>query len=45
MDSSEPPDDSKSGSLSTSIGKLQSKAKAIGELDTKIASGITLVQL
>ena len=37
MDSSEAPNESQLDSLSTSIEKLQHKAKAIGELDTKIA--------
>ena len=40
MDSSEAIDDSKLDSLSTSVKKLQRKAKAIGELDTKIAGEI-----
>jgi len=35
MDSSESPEDSALDSLSTSIEKLQQKAKAIGELDSK----------
>ena len=37
MDSNEAIDDSKLDSLSTSVEKLQWKARAIGELDTKIA--------
>ena len=37
MDSSETPNESQLESLSTSIEKLQWKAKTIGELDTKIA--------
>ena len=36
MDSSESPEDSALDSLSTSIEKLQRKAKAIGELDSKM---------
>ena len=37
MDSSESPEDSALDNLSTSIEKLQRKAKAIGELDSKIS--------
>ena len=37
MDSSETPNKSQLDSLSASIEKLQRKAKAIGELDAKIA--------
>ena len=37
MDSSKSPEDSTLDSLSTSIEKLQRKAKAIGELDSKIS--------
>ena len=37
MDSSETPNESQLDSLSASIEKLQRKAKAIGELNTKIA--------
>ena len=37
MDSSEAPNESQLDSLSTSIEKLERKAKAIGELDTTIA--------
>ena len=40
MDSSESPADSVLYSLSTSIEKLQRKAKAIGELDSKISGEI-----
>ena len=40
MDSSETPGDSQLDSLSTSIEKLQRKAKAIGKLDDKIAGEI-----
>jgi len=40
MDSSKAPDDFKLGSLSTSIEKLQIKARAFGELDTEIAGEI-----
>ena len=37
MDSSETPNEPKLDSLSTSIKKLQHKAKAFGELDTEFA--------
>jgi len=40
MDSSESPEDSVLDSLSTSIEKLQQKAKAIGELNSKISGKI-----